>query len=247
MMKERCAGYRASRRRTGSGVRFMSYPPSYPPPYGGDPNQHGYGSSDPYGQPHPGQPQYGQQPPQYGQQQQPPPQYGQPQYGQYPAPGYPPQAPRKSRTGLIIGLVAGGVALLLCLGVGAFLVIPRLSGDDKTAAGAKAAAQRGVDLVRKGDYGGFYDMFERSFRASISRADFIKLGTCTKMSEKVEKSHVVIGVATVTGTTAKVKTKSDDGDDDDIDLVWEDGHWRFHSTPVSSGDISTALNTVRGK
>src|SRR5690242_15486259 len=117
----------------------MSYPP-----YGSDPPQQpgGY-PGDPYGQPQYGQPQYGQ-PGSYGPPA-PPPQYG--QYGQYPGgPAFPPPPtpPRKSRTGLIIGLVVGGVALLLCLGIGALVVIPAISTGDKTPAGAKAAAQHSI-------------------------------------------------------------------------------------------------------
>lgn len=113
----------------------MSY--NQPGPYGGQPQQPG-----PYGQP--GQPgPYGQQPqapqPGYGYPQQapqgvPPQQqpYGypqqQPQYGQQPpygAPqgpgGYPPPppAPKKSKTGLIVG----AVALVAALGVGAYFVL----------------------------------------------------------------------------------------------------------------------------
>ncbi|EMD24929.1 hypothetical protein [Amycolatopsis azurea] len=70
-----------------------------PPGPGGQP---GYGPPQPgapgYGPPQPGQPGYGQQPP-YGQ----PPGYGPPGYG-------PP--PKKKKTGLIVGLIVGGVVLL---------------------------------------------------------------------------------------------------------------------------------------
>lgn len=94
-----------------------SGPPGYgdpygqPPGYGGQPpggyGQPGYG--DPYGQPSGPPAGYGQPsgpPAGYGPQQP----YGQPGYG---APGYGPPAPKKSNTGLILGLVGGGVALLL--------------------------------------------------------------------------------------------------------------------------------------
>src|SRR5205807_1296381 len=102
-----------------------------------------------------------------------PPSY--PPYGSDPGAGaYPSAPPKKSRTGLIIGLVAGGFVLLLCLGIGAFVVLPKLAGgDDKTPAGARAAAQHGLDLARSGDYGGFYEMYDAAFRASISRSDFV--------------------------------------------------------------------------
>src|SRR3954467_5793939 len=139
-------------------------PPQSGPPYGQQPGYDPYGQPPQSGPPQSGPPQYGQPQsgapygqPGYGQ-----PQYGQPQYGQYPGAGaYPPAPPpKKSRTGLIIGLVGGGLVLLLCLGVGAFLVLPKLAGgDDRTPAGARAAAQHGFDLAKSGDYGAFYDMF----------------------------------------------------------------------------------------
>ncbi len=102
--------------------------PSGPPGGGYDPygQQPGYG--DPYGQPSgppgggygqpsgpPGYDPYGQQQPGYGQ----PAGYGQqqPGYG-----GFPPAPPQQKKTnvGLIIGLVAGGLVLLLCVGCGIF-------------------------------------------------------------------------------------------------------------------------------
>ena len=115
------------------------YPPQQPPPgyeqqgpgqqpqYGQDPyGQDPYGQQQPpYGQPQYGQDPYGQQQPPYGQPQygQPPygypPQQGQPMPGQYMPPGHPQQpydpqqgsAPKKSRTGLWIGIIAAVVVL----------------------------------------------------------------------------------------------------------------------------------------
>lgn len=78
-------------------------PPYGQPQYGQQP---GFGQPPGYGQPQYGQPQYGQQPPPpYGQQP-----YGQPPYGQQ---GY--GAPKKSRTGLILGL--GGLVLVVAVGL----------------------------------------------------------------------------------------------------------------------------------
>jgi uncharacterized protein DUF4333 len=136
-----------------------------PGPYG-QPQQPGqYGQPGPYGAPAPGgygqpqqpgpygQPPYGQPGPPYGQPQQPgpygqppygqppygAPQYGQPGYGQpgHGQPGYE-QPPRKSRRGLIGGLVA--LAALLVLAV----VLSRLLGDtllDRGAVERDVAAQ----------------------------------------------------------------------------------------------------------
>jgi hypothetical protein len=250
----------------------MSYP-SYPPPYGQDPQSQpggypGQPSSPAYGQPpygQPSQPQYGQpqygqpaygQPsgPPYGQPSGPPygqpsgPPYGQPpqqQYGQYP--GYPPAAPpRKSRTGLIIGLVIGVVALL-CLGIGGFLIVPKLMGGDKSPAGAKAAVQQAFDAIRNGDYGAFYDMFDNDLKSKVSRADFVKLAGCLKLSDEIKKQNVTIGDAHVNGDTATVEETTSQGHDT-IDLIWQDNHWRLKSgtsaTDFNAADIQTALSVA---
>jgi hypothetical protein len=85
--------------------------------YGGDPYgqqpQPGYDQG--YGQPTYGGPASG--PPGYGDPASAPPGYGD-QGGFGPGPGYgaPPPPPKKSNTGLIIGVIAGIVVLVLCLG-----------------------------------------------------------------------------------------------------------------------------------
>ncbi|GAA1699859.1 hypothetical protein [Fodinicola feengrottensis] len=82
----------------------------------GDPTQSGYpGQGQPGYQSQPGYQQPASAPPGYGPASAPP-GYGQPAFGE---PGYaPPPPPKKSNTGLIIGLVAGVAALLLCVGAG---------------------------------------------------------------------------------------------------------------------------------
>ncbi|MEV5602088.1 hypothetical protein AB0L33_11680 [Streptomyces sp. NPDC052299] len=98
-----------------------------PGPYGGQPPQgqpgYGYPQQAPQGVPPQQQPQPGygypqaQQPGPYGQQPPTPPYGGQPAYGQQP--GFPPPAPAKKKTGLIVGaavlalaVIAGGVYFL---------------------------------------------------------------------------------------------------------------------------------------
>ncbi|MER7008057.1 hypothetical protein ABT297_34115 [Dactylosporangium sp. NPDC000555] len=129
------------------------------PNFGGDPGygQPGYGGDQGYGQPsYGGDPGYGQPnfapptsatpasggaygQPAYGQ---PQPGYAQPAYGQ-PQPDYPawsgaaPEPPKK-RTGLVLGLVLGGLALVLCGGIG--IVAWVYSSDDKPEASASASA-----------------------------------------------------------------------------------------------------------
>jgi hypothetical protein len=114
-----------------------------PQPQYGQPQPDPWGSQAPqYGQPQYGQPQYGQ--PQYGQPQYGQPQYGQPQYGQPPF-GGPPQPPyggypggpaggppKKSNTGLIIGIVTAVVVILAAVGIG---ILAFGGSDDKDTAG----------------------------------------------------------------------------------------------------------------
>lgn len=128
----------------GQGGGWGGTPPPPPPPQGPqgpqDPYGQPYGPSgpqNPYGgqpyqpqQPPPGQPpqpgwgQPGQQQPGWGQPGDP---YGQqPGYGQQDAFGYG-QPPQKKKTGLIIGLVGGGVGLVVVVVV-AIVVISMLSG-----------------------------------------------------------------------------------------------------------------------
>lgn len=99
--------------------------PYAPPPGQPDPYRP---PSDPYAQPVSPQPVHQQPYGVAGQQ----PYSGQPAYGQQPygQPGYAPQPPAKSRKGLIIGIVAGVVVLLLILcGVGVALIANAADDD----------------------------------------------------------------------------------------------------------------------
>ncbi|BFV59310.1 hypothetical protein KCMC57_up44140 [Kitasatospora sp. CMC57] len=138
------------------------------PPYGQPPQQYGYPpqaqppAAPPYGAPpqQPGPPQYGQPPaPQFGQPQQQPaapqfgapppfgqqPQYGAPQplYGQQqpygqPQFGGPMPEPRKSNTGLVIGLVVGAVVLV---GGGGAVLWALNSSDSPVGAGSSTTGK----------------------------------------------------------------------------------------------------------
>ncbi|WP_163571663.1 hypothetical protein [Fodinicola feengrottensis] len=95
-----------------------------------------------YGQPASGPPGYGQPasgpPGGYGQPASGPPGYGQPPFGQ---PGYPaPPVQKRSSTGLIIGIVAGVLVLLLCIGaVGGYFLL-RPGGGTTVATGHQHTA-----------------------------------------------------------------------------------------------------------
>jgi ABC-type oligopeptide transport system substrate-binding subunit len=129
-----------------------SGPPAGPPPFGQppvDPAQYG----QPYGQPPMGQPPMGQPPvgppPQWGQQ--PPPQFGAPpgypppQFGQY-GPGGPGgpfgPPPPKSRKGLVIGLVSGGVVLVVLVVLGV-VGLASLAGGGKPGPSASGSGAPG--------------------------------------------------------------------------------------------------------
>ncbi|MDI5979572.1 Twin-arginine translocation protein TatA [Amycolatopsis magusensis] len=138
----------------------MTYPPQPGQPYGEQPDPYGQGGygqpgqpqsggfpqqGQPYGQQQPGYDPYGQQQqqpygqqPQYGQQQPGYDQYGQTQqYQGYPqgGDGFGGPPPKKSKTGLLIGLAAG-LVVLIAVGITGF-VAPGffLSKDEPTAAG----------------------------------------------------------------------------------------------------------------
>ncbi|MDQ0794001.1 hypothetical protein [Streptomyces sp. B1I3] len=108
------------------------YPQQQPPAYGypqQQPPAYGYPQQQPpaYGYPQQQLPAYGypQQPPAYGYPPQPPQgapgPYGQP--GMPGAPGWSPQPPRRKRTGLVIGIVAGALVAVAALGFGAYKLV----------------------------------------------------------------------------------------------------------------------------
>ena len=136
--------------------------PSSGQPYGQPSSGQPYGqpsSGQPYGQPAYGQDPYGQQPygqqPGYGQdpyaQQQP---YGQPGYEQ---PAYPQAPPPKKGKGLLIGIIAGAVVLLLCcggLGVVLFTGALTSSGEKNPTAAVTAY----LKALKAGDENGVKDV-----------------------------------------------------------------------------------------
>jgi hypothetical protein len=128
-----------------SGEFSVTYPPQQPGPHGQQPGGYDASSSgfvqqqppQGYGQPD----QYGQQPPQgYGQQQQ----WGQPQpqWGQQPGPygqsGFPGgQPPKKGKTGLVIALVIGVLALA-GLGTGVYFIVNKNNSGSSQSASSES-------------------------------------------------------------------------------------------------------------
>jgi hypothetical protein len=105
-------------------------------------------SPPPYGPPPPGQPEYG--PPGYG------------PSGYYGAPA------RRSRRGLKIGLIIGGIVLLLCcggVGVGGFVLY-------RIGTSPEAAAEQWLAAVKKRDFPAAYDLLCASERQRLTTAEF---------------------------------------------------------------------------
>ncbi|WP_040788916.1 nuclear transport factor 2 family protein [Nocardia paucivorans] len=232
----------------------MTYPPGGQPPQGMSP----YGQQPPYGGQPPAYP-----PPQGAPQPGIPPQQGMPQPGFPPPPGVPPQGfppqpgmnppggfpppgmppqPQKSRTGLIVGLIAAGLVVVVGIATVVVLTVQgrtplasdeqrveaairdfyeTLSDDGMAAAAAKAC---------KADRDEFDDM-SASEKAQIAQANF------TVVIESVE-NIVVTGDRATAHITGQMKfsipgkngTKTDSSNSSDETLKKEDGEWRVCSS-----------------
>jgi ketosteroid isomerase-like protein len=151
--------------------------------------------------PPPPQGPYGQQPGPYGQQ---PP----PGYGQQPPPGYPPQQPygygppppKKSRTGLVIGVIAG-VVVLAGGAIAAFLVF--------SGGGAKSAAEEYAAAVSARDESKYMSMLCPEIRSEVQKS----LDAATKdprAKEELEK------IKQNSKTNVSVKNVTESGDSADV-------------------------------
>lgn len=122
------------------------YPAQQPDPYA----QAGQFGPDPYGYAPQGQAPYGQAP--YGQAPYGQAAYGQPPYGQPPY-GQPPQpAGSGNRTGLVVGLSAGGIVLALTVFFVTAFAVPGFLRDDSGDSGPTVAV--GETTTGSGDSGG---------------------------------------------------------------------------------------------
>ncbi|MEV3935674.1 hypothetical protein AB0K52_06830 [Glycomyces sp. NPDC049804] len=255
----------------------MAYPPQQP---GFDPNQQQpqYGQQPGYGQqPPPQQPGYGvPQQPGYGQAPQQPgygvppqqPGYGQaPQagYGQQPGYGAPqqqpgfgsplPPAPKKSKTGLIVGIGAGALVVIVAI---VLLVANPFGGgapskSDSPEDVAEAYMQTTKDFVSSGDFSDLSGMVDKvkpylcSDLASSMESDLDSTSNedIAEMSEMMADAEITvdyeIGTATVDGDNATVPvtvtgsmSHPDLGDipldtEYDLGLVKEEDVWKVCS------------------
>jgi len=238
-----------ARRRDIRKAPSMTYPPQPGQPYGQQPDPYGQGGQPPTGGFYPEQQQYpgqnsGQQPyptqqypqqggydqtggyqqypgadqQQYGQQQ-----YGQPNpYGQEYQQGFggPPAPPKKSKTGLLIGIAIAAV-VLIAVGVTGF-VAPGffVSKDDKasSAGGAQQVAQSIVDGINAKDKSALTALkcadAEKDVQQvidGVSAASNAKLGTVEKVTASEYRATVTLSVngkaTTATGTISSAGDK----------------------------------------
>ncbi len=150
-----------------SGSGYGGQPGYGPPSYGQDP----YGQQQPgYGQPGYGQPGHGQQQPGYGQQAGYGAEYGQPAYGQPPPP--------KSRTGLIVGIIAGVLVLLLCIAGGTFGVLAINADPSASPSGSALASESPSPSVSPSDSPALAAFTDQELK-EFARVGGNKARTCT--------------------------------------------------------------------
>ncbi|SDX21196.1 hypothetical protein SAMN05421504_102677 [Amycolatopsis xylanica] len=216
----------------------MTYPPQQPgQPYGQQPDPYGQQQGGGYQQPQPGyqqqpgfdpnaQQQWGQPQPgydpnaqqQWGQQQQQP--YGayDPNTQQYGTFGGPPEPPKKSKTGLFIG-IGIVVVLLVALGITGF-VAPGffLSKDSTEAAGPEATAQSIVNGLNAKDKASLTALkcadAEKDIDEVLAALDTVSNVKLDKLDKKSETEYVAAvsmvvksKPGTATGTIVKAGDK----------------------------------------
>jgi hypothetical protein len=143
---------------------------TYPPPGGPPP--------PPFGRPQYGQPPYGQ------------PQYGQPYYG---------PTPPKSRRGLKIGLLVGGILLLLCcggLGVGGFALY-------KIGTSPEAVADQWLDAVQTRHFPAAYDLLCATERRRLTPTEFSGLFD----GDNALESYEIRGLGTTGDRRSEVRVR----------------------------------------
>lgn len=223
----------------------MTYPPQPPGPYGQPPQGGGFGQQ-PGQPPQQGQPPLGQQPPAYGQQQ-PPPGYGQQGgFGQQPGYGTPPggfpgsgqhqgfgqqgygglgQQPgmpgpqKKKKTGLIVGLAGGGVALIAIVLVLVFTLggnSPDTVADDAVAAinNKDASKAQGITCDSgNADFDKMNKMNAQGVKVEASRAGEVKEnGDSATAPIKLQVTGSMSGQSINSSTTMDLMLQKDGGD-----------------------------------
>lgn len=109
--------------------------------------------------------------------------------------------------------------------------------------GNKGGPQGALDgygaALRRRDYGAAYDMMSSSFRARVSRDEFVRL-LRDSPREVAETSERLSGRGTV-----EVSAELHYGLGDTLRLVQEDGQWRLASNPLAFYDQSSPRAALR--
>ncbi len=127
-------------------------------------------------------------------------------------------------------MVARGLALILVLAVGC--------GGPST--GANKALDRYGQALRASDYEGAYELMSSSFRAKVSREEFVRMmrDNPREVSETARRLDKNPG-------RMEVSAEFEYGLGDTMRLVQEGGKWRIASNPLSFYDQSTPRTTLR--
>lgn len=222
-----------------SGAPYGQQPPPYDPsqtaPYGQQPppQQPPYepGQTAPYGQ----QPGYGTPDPSqtapYGEPLYPGPQYGQPGYGAPggPPPPYPPAPPSSSGGGRRGLLIAGIVAVLAALGVGAFFLF---SGSDASASTPADAARALLEAGKTNDVNAARGVLCAQDNALGLVSQLSANGRVTSYSiGKTVQQNPNRATVTVTVTTSRDNTPHTEP----LPVVKEGGKWKVCLSDALSG------------
>ncbi len=127
--------------------------------------------------------------------------------------------------------MAKGLAWILALG---------LAGCGSSSTGAGTALDRYGQALRASDYEGAYELMSSSFRAKVSREEFVRMmrdnpREVSETSRRLDKHPGRL----------EVSAEFDYGLGDTMRLVQEGGKWRIASNPLTFYDQTSPRSTLR--
>lgn len=164
-------------------------------------------------------------------------------YGTAPA-GNPPKTPRKSRKGLIIGLICGGVVLLAAAVLFVFLwLIPMLSSgtsDSGTSIAGLWSSEENADVLKFKDNGSVYlysadDNLKGTYEYNKNKAEGVITLDDTDYDFTVDKDEINV-------EDMGVYTK-EDAEDFDIDTFIEDNTYVTEATETTAKPTAATIET----
>ncbi len=159
------------------------------------------------------------------------------------APGLPLAAPRSPRTGLILGIVGAAMAAVVVIALGAVFLLPILTADARTEAGARAAYAHGVDLLSHRQYDQFYSLIDSAGQEQISREDFVMIAKCINLAAAMINERPQVIQVTLDGDKASIRTAGSTGGGL-TQLTYERHRWRFAMTPNAATSGQESTNTA---